>query len=257
VSWIPGWDSVAGAGWWSGFYFWASIIALIGLGKAEVASHRYSDRKDELAAVEQEAIQRRHDEDMARVQHDTAQANERAAQLTQEASRLSAEAEAARAAIADANARAAEATQKAAEAQLALERFRAPRQLTPQQQAELRDKMAPFAGTVVRIWTLPAGADISPFSEAIAHVLSDAKRVVGGATSLSGRSFPGVIAAFRTGSNAGPQARILVEYLDSIGISAAMAQPFDNEDGLMPASNMYTPPGAGDPNVVIVIGSKQ
>ncbi|MGB6325189.1 MAG: hypothetical protein WBG11_05290 [Methylocella sp.] len=51
---------------------------------AEVASHRYSDRKDELAAVEQEAIQRRHDEDMARVQHDTAEAVERAAKLEKE-----------------------------------------------------------------------------------------------------------------------------------------------------------------------------
>src|SRR6266478_667417 len=85
VWWIPGWDSVAGAGWWSGLYFWASIVALIGLGAAEVASHRYSERKDELAGVEQEAAQRRHDEDMARVQYDSALANERAAQLEKEA----------------------------------------------------------------------------------------------------------------------------------------------------------------------------
>jgi hypothetical protein len=84
VSWIPGWSSVAGTAWWSGFYFWVSICALIGLGVAEIASHRYSDRKDELAAIEQEAIQRRHDEDMAHVQHDTAQAIERAAKLEKE-----------------------------------------------------------------------------------------------------------------------------------------------------------------------------
>jgi len=85
LSWIPGWDSVANAGWWSGFYFWASIVALISLGIMEVASHRYSERKEELASIEQEAILRRHDEEMARVQHDTAQANERAAGLEKEA----------------------------------------------------------------------------------------------------------------------------------------------------------------------------
>jgi hypothetical protein len=85
MSWIPGWDSVAGAGWWSGFYFWVSIGCLIGLGVAEIASHRYGDRKDNLADAEQRETQRRHDEDMARVQHDTAQAIERAAQLEKEA----------------------------------------------------------------------------------------------------------------------------------------------------------------------------
>jgi hypothetical protein len=55
------------------------------LGVAEVASHRYGERKDELAAIEQNAKDKRHDEDMARVQHDTAQAIERAAQLEREA----------------------------------------------------------------------------------------------------------------------------------------------------------------------------
>src|ERR1700691_2952839 len=71
MSWIPGWDSVAGAGWWSGFYFWLGIGALIALGVFEVASHRYSDRKDELTAIEQKDTQRRHDDEMTRVQHDT------------------------------------------------------------------------------------------------------------------------------------------------------------------------------------------
>jgi len=139
VSWIPGWSSIAGTAWWSGFYFWASICALIALGMAEVASHRYSDRKDELAAVEQEAIQRRHDEDMAHVQHDAAQAIERAAQLEKEAAE-------AKAAIADANARVVEATQKALEAQLALEQFKAPRNLTPEQQDRIASKIKEFSG---------------------------------------------------------------------------------------------------------------
>ena len=150
VSWIPGWSSIAGTAWWSGFYFWVSICALIALGMAEVASHRYSDRKDELVAIEQEAIQRRHDVDMAHVQHDTAEAVERAAQLEKDAA-------VARAAIADANARAAEATQKAAEAQLALGKFKAPRTLSLEQQARIAAKLEPFAGTIYDAGIGPAG----------------------------------------------------------------------------------------------------
>jgi hypothetical protein len=99
---------------------------------AEIASHRYSDRKDELAAVEQEAIQRRHDEDMAHVQHDTAQANERAAQLEKETAEAKAE-------IADANAR-------ALEAQAELAKFKAPRALAADDEAQLIEKLKPFAG---------------------------------------------------------------------------------------------------------------
>jgi hypothetical protein len=93
VSWIPGWSSIAGTAWWSGFYFWVSICALIALGMAEVASHRYSDRKAELTAAEQEAIQQRHDEDMSRLHLETAQANERAAELANEAAQARAEQE--------------------------------------------------------------------------------------------------------------------------------------------------------------------
>jgi hypothetical protein len=85
VNWMPGWDSVAGAGWWSGFYFWLSIACLIGLGVAEVASHRYSERRDQLSGAEQREIQHHHDEEMTAVQHDTALANERAAELEKEA----------------------------------------------------------------------------------------------------------------------------------------------------------------------------
>jgi hypothetical protein len=137
MSWIPGWDSIGATSWWSGFFFWASIFCLIGLGIAEVASHRYSERRDDLIEIEQREIQRRHDEDMARVQHDTAQANERAAQLEKEAAN-------ARAAVAGANARAAEASQKAAEAQLALEKFKAPRMLTLDQQRQIAERVKSF-----------------------------------------------------------------------------------------------------------------
>ena len=120
MSWIPGWESIAAAEWWSGFYFWLSISCLIGLGITEVASHRYGERKDELVAIEQGAKDKRHDEDMAQLQHDTAQTNERAAQLSREA------------ALADA---------RAAQSQLELQRLKNPRSIMPDElKAELADK---------------------------------------------------------------------------------------------------------------------
>jgi hypothetical protein len=131
MNWIPGWDSVAATSWWSGFYFWISIVCLIGLGAAEVISHRYSDRKDELAAIDEAAKDQRHDEDVARLQHDTASATERAENLERQAAELQNEA--------------AQATARALEAQLALERFKAPRTLTQVQQDALAAALGTFA----------------------------------------------------------------------------------------------------------------
>lgn len=85
MSWIPGWDAAASAYWWSNIYFSASIVALILLGVFEVISHRYSERKDELTATEQQRIQDQHDKDMAAVHLQASQANERAANLEKEA----------------------------------------------------------------------------------------------------------------------------------------------------------------------------
>jgi hypothetical protein len=82
---ILGWESVAGASWWSTFWFWDSIVSLLMLGISEVISHRCTERKDLLVEQAQTAEKRQHDEEMARVQRDTAQANERAAELAKEA----------------------------------------------------------------------------------------------------------------------------------------------------------------------------
>lgn len=119
MGWIPGWDSIASAGWWSGFYFWISISCLIGLGIAEVASHRYGVRKDELVSIEDDAKDKRHDADMARLQLDTAQTVERAALLEKEA----------------------------AEARLELARLKLPRNLTVEQQDQISQIARQFPGT--------------------------------------------------------------------------------------------------------------
>jgi hypothetical protein len=167
MSLIPGWDSIAGTGWWSSFYFWAGIIALLSLGIAEVVSHRYSERKDELVDIEQAATQRQHDEAMARVQHDTAEVHERAARLEKEAAE-------ARAAIAGANERAAEANQKAQEAILELAKFKAPRVLTEEQRGRIVDKLKQFSGTEYDIMIIDSEPEILSLVSAIEIVLSTA-----------------------------------------------------------------------------------
>lgn len=48
MTWFPGWGSVDTASWWSGFYFWFGLTALLCVALSAVLSHRYSLRKDEL-----------------------------------------------------------------------------------------------------------------------------------------------------------------------------------------------------------------
>ena len=43
---LPGWSSADAAGWWSGFYFWVGLGALLVVGFSAVLSYRYGARKD-------------------------------------------------------------------------------------------------------------------------------------------------------------------------------------------------------------------
>jgi hypothetical protein len=55
VTWWLGWNSIASTGWWSHFWFWFGIACLFALGGAEVVSHIYGLRKDELVAAAESA----------------------------------------------------------------------------------------------------------------------------------------------------------------------------------------------------------
>jgi len=86
MNWWPGWNSIEGAGWWSGFYFWFGIVALFVLGITEVISHRYGLRKDELVSVaERNAVQdratkdRQTEADAAKMRQELAEAKKAAA----------------------------------------------------------------------------------------------------------------------------------------------------------------------------------
>jgi hypothetical protein len=87
MEWIPGWNSIVGANTWANFWFWASIASLVLLGVSEVVSHRYTERKDELAATQQTDIERKYNEEIARLHLETAQAQREAAGLRLELDR--------------------------------------------------------------------------------------------------------------------------------------------------------------------------
>ena len=85
MTWAPGWNSVSEADGWSNFFFWFGIFALFLLLVFEAASHIYTLRKDELVAQRQDATQRSHDEEMARLHLEAAKIGEKAAGLEKEA----------------------------------------------------------------------------------------------------------------------------------------------------------------------------
>jgi outer membrane murein-binding lipoprotein Lpp len=76
--------------------------------------------------------------------------------------------------IASVNAQAAEANRRAAEAQLALEKFKAPRTLTPEQRGRIVDKLKQFSGTEYDITVSSADPEILDFVFKVELVLSTA-----------------------------------------------------------------------------------
>jgi hypothetical protein len=120
---------------------------LILLGVFEVISHRYSERKDELAAAEQDSTQRRHDEEMARLHLETAKANERAAELNTT-------------------------LEKERSARLAMLDQLKPRDITRKQMATIADAIRGHIGTVY-LYPL-ADPEAPPFMYAISETLKAA-----------------------------------------------------------------------------------
>jgi hypothetical protein len=227
----------------------ASTVMIVWMG---VVKEHHWDVLREQAAAE---IANTHAE-ASRANEAAGKAHERAAALEAEAAKAKAELGKTTASAAEANARAAEATQKAAEAELALERLKAPRILIPQQQGELVQLMKQFTGTSVRVWTTPGTSDTAPLANLLAEILGKANLSVGTATSLSGRTFPGVVVVSRSSSNGQGCARKLVEYLIRVGIGATLAPESPDDGGLMPAANMTNPGGNWQPDIFVVVGSK-
>jgi hypothetical protein len=77
--------------------------------------------------------------------------------------------------IASVNAQAAEANRSAAESQLALEKFKAPRTLTPEQRGRIVDKLKQFSGTEYDITVSSIDPEILDFVLTLELVLSTAE----------------------------------------------------------------------------------
>jgi hypothetical protein len=96
----------------------------------------------------------------AQAQTEAAHANERAAGLEKDAALVKERAAQLEKSVAEANAR-------AAEAQLALERFKAPRSLVPSERAAIAAAIAPYAGTALDIFIAGESPDLASLASGI------------------------------------------------------------------------------------------
>jgi hypothetical protein len=202
MSWIPGWDSIAAATWWSSVYFWLGIVALLALGISEVVSHRYSERKDELVSEQQAAADRQHNDEIARLHLEASQA-----------------------------------TQRAAEADLArvkLEEKLAPRQLSLAQRNELIDRLKRFPGMIAHFWIYPAGtADTYWFGDLLYNLVQGAGRDAAKWILTTGIPSPvgGITITWRDGSPVNKQAaETFADVLRGAGIYAVAPNAFSEDD---------------------------
>jgi hypothetical protein len=111
-----------------------------------------------------------------------------------EIARLSSEAEASRAAIADANAR-------ALEAQLALEKFKAPRSITPLAEKKAIDELTNLTGNSADIFILAEGPEPATLGKAILTILSAAQWKVDSWVWSGAGAATGVLVSPKLGSN--------------------------------------------------------
>jgi hypothetical protein len=233
MSWIPGWDSVSAATWWSSFYFWVGIAALLGLGISEVVSHRYSERKDELASKQQAAADRQHNEEIARLHLEAAQA-----------------------------------AQRAAEADLArvqLEEKLAPRQLSLAQRNELIDSLKRFPGMVAHFWINPAGtSDTYWFGDLLYNLVQAAGWDAAKWILTTGIPSPvgGVTITWRDGSAINKEAaETFAETLRDAGIYAVAPNAFSKDDQTIgpqgqPAISVLTGRTTKAPTIRIFVATK-
>ncbi len=113
-------------------------------------------------------LRERANEKIATVELDAAKSNAEAAKAHERIAELSTQAEALRKDTAEANAR-------ASEAQLALERFKAPRLMSAEQEVRIRSKVRPFSGTPFDLSVIPGDPEAVNFALQIAVVLEAEK----------------------------------------------------------------------------------
>jgi hypothetical protein len=162
MGWLPGWNTVSAADWWESFWFWGSVVALILLGMAQVISHRYGIRRDELAAEQRRQTDQAHEQTVADLHDQASRADEKAAMAGKEAAEFGKEA--------------AEFGKAAAEARLETEKLRRTfqwREITTATANDLIATLAVRKGSV-NIRYIDGDPESLSFAQQIGYTLSDA-----------------------------------------------------------------------------------
>jgi hypothetical protein len=159
MTWWPGWDSVASAGYWSHFWFWFGIVCLFALGASEVVSHMYGLRKDELVAVAESnaAAQRQNDAEAAET-------------------RRKADVETLQKKLADAERATAEAAKKASQVQTQ----QADRRLSDEQKRVILAAISPYPGQQIDLVAVMNDGEAIQFAEDFLAIFRAAKWGTGG-----------------------------------------------------------------------------
>jgi hypothetical protein len=154
MGWWPGWDNADSATFWSHFWFWFGIACLFALGGAEVVSHFYSLRKEELIEAAQSSAteQAKQDQDNLRIQ------------LTDAETQRRTEVDGLKNQLSDAE-----------KMVSSLQAQQIPRRLSPEQRIELIAALALFPGQKVSIWCLTSASESKDFATEFISVFEQAK----------------------------------------------------------------------------------
>jgi hypothetical protein len=220
---LPGWDSLDAV---TRIHNWAEIFGIVSLAllvATEVLAYMYGHRQGDLINQAQDATERRHNEEMARLHLETAEANDRATQ-----------------------------------ANLQLERLKRPRLLLPNEQNRLVEEMRRFSGQFVGIGAIPGTFEAASFAEQLVRVLLGAgiqarinQQMAANEVGIS----RGVVARFVTGNPAGEGlAMALCTILMDAGIAAHAVGGRLEENVL---KNRWKRDDAELSAVVVVVGDKE
>jgi vacuolar-type H+-ATPase subunit H len=155
---------------------------------------------------------------------------------------------------------AASANARALEAQLALEKFKAPRWISDEQQKLLVSRLSRFQGVLVDVWLLHAPSqDAAPFAQRLLSVLATSQWKANGVFNLmGGATATGVIIVMRENPSPNDKdaAVTLLNELKSAGIAADLQKGVT--DSPVETLGAFVGPNASNPpsNLWVAIGSK-
>ena len=198
----------------------------------ELSSRPFAEELGRKNALLGEATDQAAQLEVSKAQMAASAASARSAKAEQHSAEANAKAEGFRLEIAKANESAQRAEARAAEANLELARFKAPRNLSPEQQAEIAKRLSVFGPYTVDIIIIGDSPEIANITNLIGSTLQQAgwkPKFMGKA--LSGPNVSGIIVGTHIGSDTAVvnAANTFIRALISFGIQTSRAEPqFDD-----------------------------